>query len=460
MRETLAKSLANAIRLIHPLKNKAQHWSERLRKPLRTLAATALFLPTAALAAPYIWTEVTLPADSGAACGDGSPYKFFVNTNPLSSNTVVVFEGGGACWQQAACIGKNGLLGASNPNGISDSYMYTGGGLMGQITPLISRINLLGTTTKTQSWNMVFLPYCTGDVHTGNKIAVYSDYDAANPRVEYHRGYRNASAAAQWLAQNLTSPAQLLITGYSAGGAGATANYITLRNALKPWWSSALLNDSGMLYPAVRGGSIAQYPSLPLQTRIRDAWGLDLPDGIITQIMNQYPGQMDINNVGSLTLSLGRIFPNDRIGTATFQEDGIYSAFSYTAFYPDIAAATGSTQAALLNRLWRQDLANFTAYMNEAPANVGYYIPYGRPLLKSHTLTTLTFDDTGIADLNKASVNDFINDLTDPYATSWSFWNGWSTRPVQRSWQQTQTMPPDTILMAVISLAEQLFGLS
>jgi hypothetical protein len=52
----------------------------------------------------------------GAACGDGSPYRFFVNRTPLSKDIVISYEGGGACWDQKACLGE-GHLSAANPNG-------------------------------------------------------------------------------------------------------------------------------------------------------------------------------------------------------------------------------------------------------------------------------------------------------------------------------------------------------
>lgn len=432
--------------------------AERKRR-LRQRAAMALLIPTTVLATPYVWTEVVLPASSGASCGDGSPYKFFYNQNPLSANTVVFFEGGGACWTQSACVGGSPLA-ASNPNGVSDNYMYGGAGLLGgNIDPLISRVDLLGTSATTQGWTQVFLPYCTGDVHTGNKVAVYSDANPASPRTEYHRGYVNAQAVANWLAQNgFAKPHQLLVSGFSAGGTGATADYAVVRSTLQPS-ISALLDDSGMLFPAPRGGSVSQYPSLSLQNTIRAAWGLDLPNGLLTNMASRYPGQVDVNNLGAVPLTLARVFPNDRIGIATFQQDGIYSAFSYTAFNPAIAAATGSTQDAMLNKLWRQDLANFTSFNGGAPVNLGWYIPYGRPLIKSHCLTVLTFDDTGIADLNKSSVNDFVNDLTNanPWQWSWSTFS-WQYVPVQRSVQSTQAYPADTLLMGIIQLAEKLFA--
>ena len=43
-------------------------------------------------------------------------------------------------------------------------------------------------SVQTQSWNIVYLTYCTGDVHTGNKVAVYDNVDPTQPLSYFHRG--------------------------------------------------------------------------------------------------------------------------------------------------------------------------------------------------------------------------------------------------------------------------------
>ena len=67
--------------------------------------ALGLLGASAAHAGFFRWEAVELPASSGASCGNGTPYRFFVNRTPFTSKTVVMFEGGGACWDQAACKG-------------------------------------------------------------------------------------------------------------------------------------------------------------------------------------------------------------------------------------------------------------------------------------------------------------------------------------------------------------------
>lgn len=392
------------------------------------LATFALGLPTLAQAAVeyYKWTPVTLPVASGASCGNGTPARVFVNRTPLTTKTLVYFEGGGACWNQKGCQGKGKLTEvASNPNGVPENYLsQVNLAAFGMSTPLITRTALLGKIF-TQSWNLVYVPYCTGDVHTGASMQVYSDADAANPTTYYHRGYKNAKALSAWMASNMPRPEHLLVSGSSAGGVGSTANYGILRQALKPL-KSALAADSGPLFPAPQNGTAAQYPSLPLQNKVRSLWGVDRPDGVASELIAMYPEAGDVSDLSTLNSGLPKVFPKDRFGYMTFQEDGIFSAFSYNSFYPELATLTGKAKDQAINVLWRKDLANWKAQLDKTPSTSGYYFPTWRPFLKAHTLAMMDFTGTGIEEANIKSVATFYENLID------------DTQPVMRVQEQDQ----------------------
>lgn len=161
------------------------------------------------------------------------------------------------------------MLGATNYNGIPTNYMSTGLALGGLITPFTSRTHPL-QKVQTQSWNIVYVPYCTGDVHTGNKVATYGDADPVNPITYYHRGFKNGEAVANWVGRYLPKQDQLLVTGFSAGGVGATAMYGLIRLADQPK-QSAMLADSGPLFQVDRNASPEDAPSV-LLARTRSAW--------------------------------------------------------------------------------------------------------------------------------------------------------------------------------------------
>ena len=377
----------------------------------RALSTFALLLAAPLAQAGYFqWEMVELPPESGAACGDGSPYRFFVNRTPLSRNLVVSYEGGGACWDQKSCLGE-GRLGAANPNGIPPDYMQSANVVFGLVTPFTAR-NDPAQQVQTQSWNMVFLPYCTGDVHSGSQVAVYDDAHPETPRVQYHRGQANVTAAAEWLRAHLGRPAKLLLTGFSAGGVGSTVTYPLMRNTLEPSGEASLLADSGPLMPAPRGGDPAQYPSLPLHEKIRAAWGLDGPEGLVTRFASLLTG-FDPNDLGSVSGALALTYPADRFGFMLFSRDTNFSAFSYEKFFADIANAPNGLayREALFSRWW-PDIARWTASLMTY-ANVGFHVPWFRAVNDSHCLTIIDFSGTGIEAASIPTVGPFVDNTLE-----------------------------------------------
>ncbi len=379
------------------------------------------------------WETIELPASSGASCGNGSPYRFFVNRSPFTTKTVVMFEGGGACWEKGSCENKGGArLSAVNPNGIPANYMQVWDyqAHYGLVTPFTMRTHPL-SAVQTQSWNIVYVPYCTGDVHTGNKVTTYSD--DAGAIAWYHRGAVNVKAVTAWMAAQLPKPEVLLMTGFSAGGAGSTAHFPQMRTGVQAK-KAALLADSGPLFWAPRSGTAEQFPSLPLHNKIRDVWGLDGPQGMVTELLRDYPGAGDANNLGTISSALPKLFPNDRIGYAMFQEDTNYSAFSYEKFYPVLyAAPSNEARLAGLNRRWRQDIGTLVSNL-PASSNLGWFMPNYRELNGSHCLTIVTFGDTGIKEAKLQDVGTFVDNLLD--------FSG--RKPVIRAIEQSREKSPAT----------------
>lgn len=373
------------------------------------LALTLTALP--AQAGFFQWEMVELPPASGAACGNGSPYRFFVNRTPVSRDVAITYEGGGACWDQKACLGE-GRLGATNPNGIPPDYMQSINVAYGLVTPFTAR-NHPAQAVQTQSWNMVFLPYCTGDVHSGSKVTTYDDAYPETPRVQYHRGQANVAAAAAWLKANLPPVQKMMLTGYSAGGVGSTTTYALMRDALTPSGAATLLADSGPLVPTPRTADPAEYPAVLLHNTIREVWGLDLPEGLITKFGARLNGFFDPDNLGSVNAALADTFPGDRFAFMVFLRDTNFSAFSYEKFYPDLYDAPNPVayRQALFARWW-PDLTRWTADL-ATRANVSYYLPYFRNVNDSHCLTIIDFSGTGIEAAGVADVGSFIDNALD-----------------------------------------------
>ncbi|HEX7038179.1 MAG TPA: pectin acetylesterase-family hydrolase [Pseudomonadales bacterium] len=354
-----------------------------------------------------VWQTVRLAPQTGAVCGNGSPYKFFVNRVPNTSNMLIYMEGGGACWDYASCSGQAGVRGARNPDGIPDDYMTLLNPGASLVSPLVFRDHPW-SRVKTQNWNLVYVPYCTGDIYSGDRVAVYPNPDGGAPLIWHHNGLRNVRAVLSWIRDNLQRPAQLLSSGCSAGGVGSLVNYAHLRGDMAPT-RAYLLNDSGPVFDAPVSGDPAVYPSLPLHSQIRTAWGLD--DGPLAFLDSRLNG-LDLGNLGTINRAVSSTFGNDRLGHTHFWLDLNYSAYSYERFHPDIANAPDTaTRNALLHARWAQDTERLRSELASL-YNYGYYLPQFRAVNESHCTTIIEFAN---ADIQEAGLelDHFIRNLME-----------------------------------------------
>ena len=327
------------------------------------------------------WIKVEPP---GVVCGDGSPYKMFVNYSDHSDNLVVVFEPGGACWDYDSCAGKNGIRGAANPNGIPDNHWE----LAPFISPFLSRFD---DTNPSRDWNMVYVPYCTGDVHTGAATVTYPSGGTDPALVFHHDGHAITKQVVSWLDANFTHIPKMLSTGCSAGGVGSLVNYRFLRNGVHAIENGYLLDDSGPIFPS------SGY-SKPLHSMIRAAWNLD-------SLTPELPPGFTLDDMGTINTTLADEFPQDRLATTFFRRDMNFSLYSYERFY-------NFPPKAEILRMWNAD-AQLLTEQYATRDNLKYFIPYYRNINSSHCTTVLNFAGSDIEerDMTLAQwVNDFVDD--------------------------------------------------
>ncbi|QGX41800.1 pectin acetylesterase-family hydrolase [Permianibacter aggregans] len=356
----------------------------------------------------YAWQTVKLAPETGAVCGNGSTYKFFVNRVPNTRNTIIYLEGGGACWDYASCSGAAGIRGARNPNGIPDDYMSLMNPGASLVSPFVVRLHPW-TRTKTQNWNMVYVPYCTGDIYSGDKVAIYEDENGQNaPLVWHHNGLRNMRAVLSWLKDNLQRPTQLLTTGCSAGGAGSLTNYAHIRRDMEPT-KGFLIDDSGPVFAAPVGGNDSQYPSIRLQNHIRSAWGLS--NGPLSYMLAELgPYGLNLNNLGTIYSALSSRWSADRLGHTHFWQDLNYSSYSYERFYEDIFndPDQASRQAKIKAR-WAVDTDRLKTTLNGLN-NFGGYFPQFRAVNESHCTSIIEFANADIQEQG-LELDHFINNV-------------------------------------------------
>jgi hypothetical protein len=300
----------------------------------------------------------------GAQCSNGSQYKFFVNYSNKSNNVVVMFEPGGACWDFESCSGR--ARGAANPNGITDTHMEK-----------YQFLNLLRRDPQNpvEDWSMVFVSYCTGDVHTGRKVATYADPQGGPALTYRHVGHDNTLKMVDWVKDHFRKIPKLLVTGCSAGGIAALQNYLYIREGLDAQ-CGYLLNDSG---PAFHSDG----PSRQQHEQVSGAWGVD-------SLLDELGGKLPIDiarlkqDFGLVNVAIADKYPHDRLGLTVYEKDLNYSLYAYERFFP------GSTEAQIHER-WSEELTHLLRTY-DSRSNLAYYVPHFRPDNCSHCVSIPPLD--------------------------------------------------------------------
>lgn len=191
------------------------------------------------------WERVEAPAD--CMCADGDPWSYFVReANP--KNVVFFLDGGGACFTADMCAPGSGQY--KEDMGFEDGFTESNG-----VFDFDNPENPLA------DYSMVFVPYCTGDVHSGN---VTKDY--GNDVVIEHKGFVNGSTALEALAERFPDTESLVVAGVSAG---------SFPSAIYAGMAADLLPEAQVKVVADGSGAVPDAMGL-----VTSSWGLleTLPD--------------------------------------------------------------------------------------------------------------------------------------------------------------------------------------
>jgi len=186
---------------------------------------------------PLEWEYFEIP---GTVCMDGSPAGFAVNANPDSPDVMLYLEGGGACFSDSC------------------DFMAFSIPFIPPIDGIFSRTN---DNNPVKDWTMVYVPYCTGDIHAGDAEAELGG------QLRQFRGYSNITKYLQQLVPSYPAD-RVLLTGISAGGFGAALNTTQVAEAYGDGVELTVIDDSG---PPLSNDVIAPC----LQQTFLDTWGLD-----------------------------------------------------------------------------------------------------------------------------------------------------------------------------------------
>lgn len=237
------------------------------------------------------WTRVKIP---GAVCGDGLPYSVFVDQKKNSKNLLIEFMGGGACWSQETCWGKN-LKTWLHPIPKLPAFSFmTSDSWSSAVHPFIED-------------SAIYFPYCTGDVYSADHQVNYSKLTT------YHRGYKNIVLALEYLNKKSDVPFKSLervtVWGASAGAIGALVH---LQN-IEPYLSASAKKIAIFDSPGLHFGPTFWHKFTNQQfsdySKTFSSLGLDIDynDGFIAKSMGPVFQRMSNWNIGVLQATKDRV---------------------------------------------------------------------------------------------------------------------------------------------------------
>jgi Pectinacetylesterase len=193
----------------------------------------------------------TIEPAGATTCSDGTPYKFMVRPGD-PAKLVVYFQGGGGCFDARTC----------DPD-VEPTYTVN----LAELD--LARYHGIFAFDHPENpfsgASFVFAPYCTADVHIGDRESTYqapeSEGHPAHEVTIRHRGAQNAAAVLDWTYAHFFRPESVFVSGSSAGS--IPSPYYALRLAKRyPQARVAQLGDGS-------GG----YRGIGSTTRPHQQWG-------------------------------------------------------------------------------------------------------------------------------------------------------------------------------------------
>lgn len=279
------------------------------------------------------------PSCTHCPMDDCDPQFYFYAKGGTVNDLLVFFEGGGACWHTSNCI----YVSTTNTRvemTLSDLEEQEGIG------------DLENPENPFRDWNIVYIPYCTGDVHSGANDYDYPDDLGFHLLPDFnhftirHRGKVNARVVLQWMQDTFTkTPDRIFVAGSSAGAYGALLNFPDIRDAF-PASTVYCFPDAGN---GIMPDSDAVFKDLA-----QERWNFQLP----WQVEGFEEGVTDFRDftTGQMVAAIANHYPDSVLASYTSAWDHNQIAFYYIMLHIDYLNMA-------LN--WINYWENVDAYANE-----------------------------------------------------------------------------------------------
>lgn len=201
-----------------------------------TTAPVAETAPAEVADAGPEWRKVATTPN--CECSDGSEFHFWVHRG-TSERVVFYLEGGGACFSAETCGPNTPSYTRNLQDDDGDSPASTG------------IFDLTNDKNPFKDDSIVFVPYCTGDLHLGN-----ATHDYGGGVVIEHNGAANGGTALTATAALFPDAAEVVVAGSSAGSA-PTPVYAGLAQDLFPDAKVTAIADASGAYPGTEAITLA-----------------------------------------------------------------------------------------------------------------------------------------------------------------------------------------------------------
>ena len=206
----------------------------------------------------------------GAVCRDGSPNGIYVHFT-TSDKLLIYLEGGGACSNAGFChfnpqnvdtvLSGDGQTVLGTALACVPGRQQPGAYSLGALSGIFDTAN---AENPFKDWNMVYIPYCTGDVHFGTKK------NGTVPGLttpQQFVGYLNMQKFVGRIVPTFKDKVdRVVITGASAGSFGAALNLSMVQDSFGNDARVDALLDSGAPFSD-------KYMPACMQKRWRESWG-------------------------------------------------------------------------------------------------------------------------------------------------------------------------------------------
>lgn len=271
----------------------------------------------------------------GTQCADGTQSGFSVMYRKNAKFLFLYLDGGGACWNKETCEKGTAkpLTAVSHYEGAYFNQQGLSGweDLKNPAVPISS------------GYHFVRVPYCTGDIHAGNRVADYGT--AGKPYVIRHVGYKNLTLVLAEVAKRFPDPDHILFMGTSAGGLGVTWNLHQLR-VTYPKNKIFVLNDGGLAFkaPIVNAKTLEQ---------VYASWGADQ-----TSPAHTFWSRGGTNQATAVIEHNQQTYPDVAYGFISSYKDLVMTMFAKMLLAPVFTTAVKKTMISLAD----DDLSKVSNY--------------------------------------------------------------------------------------------------